>query len=153
MIRRLARIAVVFALAMAMGTAGTAQALVVIPLLVLKSKRGGTLALAPVEIHNHRYLFVVDTGAEYSVIQTRVARQLHLKAFGRQFKSRGVGTGVGRFVHVSGWAVGPQPLPTSIAVRENLELPRRIGGLLGSDVLSKFGAFYINYVNGTLVLP
>ena len=153
MMRRLTRIAVALALALAMGTAGTAQAVVVIPLLILKSKRGGTIALAPVEINGHRYLFVLDTGAEFSVIQTRVARSLHLKAFGKRIKSRGVGTGVGRFVRVNNWAVGPQPLPASIAVRENLKLPRQVGGLLGSDVLSRFGAFLINYANGTLTLP
>jgi predicted aspartyl protease len=138
---------------MALGFAGSAQAQVVIPLLVLKAKRGGTIALAPVMIHGHKYLFVVDTGAEYSVIKTRVARSLHLKAFGTKIESRGVGTGVGRFVHVSNWALGPQSLPPAIAVRENLLLPRKVAGLLGSDVLSRFGAVLIDYANGTLILP
>jgi predicted aspartyl protease len=153
MLGRLARTTAACVAAMAMGLAGGAQAQVVIPLLILKAKQGGRIALAPVEIHGHRYLFVLDTGAEYTVINTRVARALHLRAFGKPVRSQGVGTAVGRLVRVGNWALGPQPLPGSIAVRENLQLPRRVAGLLGSDVLSRFGAVLINYANGTLILP
>lgn len=101
--------------------------------------------------------FVLDSGAGQSTIDDRLARRLHLGATGQAETFAGVDcTGTAHPVSVSQWslegvALAPQQLTSAT-------LPQIGGkgepvGLLGSDVLSRFGAVRIDFTAGDLLLP
>jgi hypothetical protein len=103
------------------------------------------------------YPFVLDSGAGQSTIDARLARRLHLASAGPASQFAGVGcTGTARPVSSGSWsldgvALAPQQLTAAT-------LPQVGGrgepvGLLGSDVLSRFGAVRIDFAAGQLVLP
>jgi hypothetical protein len=101
--------------------------------------------------------FVLDSGAGQSTIDARLARRLHLPSAGRPTAFAGVDcTGTARPVSVGQWSVegvnlAPQELTSAT-------LPQIGGkgepvGLLGSDVLARFGAVRIDFAAGALLLP
>jgi Aspartyl protease len=101
--------------------------------------------------------FVLDSGAGESTIDARLAKRLHLPTAGQTTVFAGVGcTGTAQPVSVGSWnveglALAPQQLTAAT-------LPEMGGkgepmGLLGSDVLSRFGAVRIDLAAGSLVLP
>ena len=101
--------------------------------------------------------FVLDSGAGQSTIDARLARRLHLPAAGQPETFAGVNcTGTARPVSVGQWSLegvdlAPQELTSAT-------LPQIGGkgepvGLLGSDVLSRFGAVRIDFAAGDLLLP
>lgn len=103
------------------------------------------------------YAFVLDSGAGQSTIDAGLARRLHLASAGPVSEFAGVGcTGTARPVSSGSWsldgvALAPQELTAAT-------LPQIGGkgepvGLLGSDVLSRFGAVRIDFTAGALVLP
>ena len=100
--------------------------------------------------------FVLDTGAGQSTIDAHLARRLHLAANGPSTVFAGVGcTGRAQPVSVTSWSLegivlSPQQLTAAA-------LPQIGGkgepvGLLGSDVLGRFGAVRIDFSSGTLTL-
>ncbi len=101
--------------------------------------------------------FLLDSGAGQSTIDAGLAGRLHLASAGPAGLFAGVGcTGTDRPVTVDAWsldgvALAPQTLTAAT-------LPQIGGkgepvGLLGSDVLSRFGAVRIDFTTGALVLP
>jgi hypothetical protein len=103
------------------------------------------------------YPFVLDSGAGESTIDAHLAQRLHLAKAGEAGLFAGVGcTGTAQPVSVGSWnvegfALAPQQLTAAT-------LPEIGGkgepmGLLGSDVLSRFGAVRIDFTAGALVLP
>ena len=101
--------------------------------------------------------FILDTGAGQSTIDAGLARRLHLRQSGPSVEFAGLGcTGVARPVSVGTWslegvALAPQQLTAAT-------FPQMGGrgeplGLLGSDVLSRFGAVRVDFTAGVLVLP
>jgi Aspartyl protease len=103
------------------------------------------------------YPFVLDSGAGESTIDANLATRLHLASAGPASQFAGVGcTGTAQPVSVTAWnvegfALAPQQLTAAT-------LPEIGGkgepmGLLGSDVLSRFGAIRIDFAAGALVLP
>jgi hypothetical protein len=101
--------------------------------------------------------FVLDSGAGQSTIDAGLARRLHLSSAGPATEFAGVGcTGTARPVAVGSWSLdgvtlAPQQLTAAT-------LPQIGGkgepvGLIGSDVLSRFGAVRIDFSPGALVLP
>jgi hypothetical protein len=103
------------------------------------------------------YPFVLDSGAGQSTIDARLARRLHLPSAGQPTPFAGVNcTGTARPVSVGQWSVegvnlAPQELTSAT-------LPQIGGkgepvGLLGSDVLARFGAVRIDFAAGALLLP
>jgi hypothetical protein len=103
------------------------------------------------------YPFVLDSGAGESTIDAHLAKRLHLATAGPASQFAGVGcTGMAQPVSVPAWnmegfALAPQQLTAAT-------LPEIGGkgepmGLLGSDVLSRFGAVRIDFAAGALVLP
>jgi predicted aspartyl protease len=131
-----------------------AHAASVVRLLILKSRDGQAAALARVVIHGHAFPFMIDTGATRSLVDVALARQLRLKTVGKPTKLGAVGCNSGsRNVRLSRWRIGSQPLPPIIAA--SAPLPFAMGhafGLLGSDVLSRFGAVTIDYSHAVLTL-
>ena len=101
--------------------------------------------------------FVLDSGAGQSTIDAGLARRLHLSSAGPQSQFAGVDcTGTATPVTVGSWSLdgvtlSPQQLTAAT-------LPQIGGkgepvGLIGSDVLSRFGAVRIDFSPGALVLP
>jgi len=103
------------------------------------------------------YPFVLDSGAGQTTIDAGLAKRLHLASAGPANLFAGVGcTGTARPVAVGSWsldgvALAPQQLTAAT-------LPQIGGkgepvGLVGSDVLARFGAVRIDFAAGALVLP
>jgi hypothetical protein len=103
------------------------------------------------------YPFILDSGAGQSTIDAGLAQRLHLGSAGAATRFAGVGcTGTAQPVSVGSWSLdgvtlAPQQLTSAM-------LPQMGGkgepvGLLGSDVLSRFGAIRIDFDLGALVVP
>jgi Aspartyl protease len=103
------------------------------------------------------YPFIIDTGAGRSTIDAGLAHRLHLGSAGAATEFAGVGcTGTARPVSVGAWSLDGVPLSAQRLTAATL--PQMGGrdepvGLLGSDVLSRFGAVRIDFDSGALVLP
>jgi len=128
-----------------------------VSLLVLQGPGGSTLALVPVFIGGQGpFAFALDTGASHSVIDKDLAEQLDLPATGPAVEMTGVVTTTeAHQVRVGTWRVGDVELPGRTLVALTLSEPDRrvkLRGLLGSDVLSRFGAVTVDYDNRRLTL-
>ena len=133
---------------------GAAHAASTIPLRILKARDGEVLALAVVRIHGRRFPFLIDTGSSKTLVDDALARQLHLKTVGKPIKVTGVGCSEGaRNVRLKNWSIGGQPLPNIVATSSVIAgADGHAFGLLGSDVLSKFGTISIDYGHAALTL-
>ena len=100
--------------------------------------------------------FVLDSGAGQSTIDAGLAHRLHLEAAGGATMFAGVGcTGTAQPVSVGSWSVeglalAPQQL--TAATLPQIGGKGEPDGLLGSDVLARFGAIRIDFAAGTLAL-
>jgi predicted aspartyl protease len=105
-------------------------------------------------IHHHSFPFLIDTGSSKTLVDVALARKLHLKTVGRPIKVTGVGCSeTARKVRISRWSIGGQPLPRIVATSSVIAGANgHAFGLLGSDVLSRFGAIAIDYAHGVLTL-
>jgi predicted aspartyl protease len=103
------------------------------------------------------YPFVLDTGAGQSTIDAGLARRLHLAHAGQSTLFAGVGcTGTAQPVSVTAWSL--EGVDLSAQNLTSATLPQIGGrgepvGLLGSDVLSRFGGVRVDFAAGALVLP
>ena len=101
--------------------------------------------------------FVLDSGAGQSTIDAGLARRLHLASAGPATEFAGVGcTGTARPVASGAWslsgvALAPQQL--TAATLPQIGGKDEPDGLLGSDVLARFGAVRIDFEAGALILP
>jgi hypothetical protein len=115
--------------------------------LTIVARQGGVVAYAPVTFDGFTtQLFVVDTGAAVSDISSLLARSLHLANAHRSIRfSAAFGCPVTLTEVKSGrWTIGSTSLPPQMLAT----LPHsgsQSAGLLGSDVLSHFGAVVIDY--------
>jgi hypothetical protein len=119
-----------------------------------------TLALVPVFIDGHGPLpFALDTGASRSLISANLADHLHLPARGSAGMLEGVtgGASAENFA-VASWRAGTIKLPPSMIAAIGSQTAGAVSrlhgpvGLLGSDVLSRYGKIAIDYDKGLLVL-
>jgi hypothetical protein len=135
-----------------------------VPMRVVRAPGGSVLPLVPVTIQDRGpYDFVLDTGASLSVIGKELAEQVELRDLPAVSRSVGVAGPVeARIARVERWSAAGLALPdkpiavidlrlTDSALMEQA-LGQPIHGLLGSDVLSAFGAVTIDYEQGTLRL-
>lgn len=128
-----------------------------VPINVIMQK-GQALATVSLKIHGlGPYVFVVDTGASGSVIDRDTAKALGLPVRGKPSRVTGVSCGgTGVKVAIDGWSAEGTALPAAMAVSTPLALTSKthgvLRGLLGSDVLSHFGAVRLDYRAGTLTL-
>jgi Aspartyl protease len=103
------------------------------------------------------YPFVIDTGDGESTIDAGLARRLHLSSAGPAGEFAGVGcTFAARPVSVATWSLDGVDLAGQQFTAATLPQMGGRGepvGLLGSDVLSRFGAVRIDFAAGALVLP
>lgn len=103
------------------------------------------------------YPFIVDTGAGQSTIDAGLAHRLHLPSAGPVSQFAGVGcTGTAQPVSVGAWSLDGVPLvaqPLTAATLPQMGGKGEPDGLLGSDVLSRFGHLRVDFDAGTLLLP
>jgi hypothetical protein len=98
--------------------------------------------------------FIVDTGDGESLIDAHLAARLHLAHDGPASEFAGVGcTGVARPVRPTSWSVAGVPLAPqdlTAATLPDFGTPGEPVGLLGSDVLQRFGAVRMDFKADTL---
>jgi len=101
--------------------------------------------------------FVLDSGAGQSTIDAGLGRRLHLSPAGPAGLFAGVGcTGTARPVAVGSWSldgVSLAPQQLTAATLPQIGGKGQPAGLLGSDVLGRFGAVRIDFAGDALVLP
>ncbi|MGB8963452.1 MAG: pepsin/retropepsin-like aspartic protease family protein [Pseudonocardiaceae bacterium] len=124
-----------------------------VPMTVVHSQTGGTLALVPVSLDGlEPKKFVLDTGSSSSVVDRGVAQQLSLPPVGKTHQASGVScAATSQPVHVASWQVGAVPLFAQNVESIALPIPG-LEGLVGSDVLYRFGTVTVDYAAGQLVL-
>jgi hypothetical protein len=102
------------------------------------------------------YAFFIDSGAGESIIDAHLAARLHLAHDGSATGFDGVGCqGRAQPVSLSSWSVDGVALATQSMIAATLPDFGTRGkpvGLLGSDVLSRFGAVRIDFRQQTLTL-
>jgi predicted aspartyl protease len=125
-----------------------------IPIVVVKAKDGATAVLAKVIIHGRAFPFLIDTGATVSVVNPTLANKLHLKQVGKPQMICGVtGCSSSGRVRLSRWSINGTPLPKITVSTSNIGgVGAHAFGLLGSDVLSRFGSITIDYQHKVLTL-
>ena len=100
--------------------------------------------------------FVIDTGAGSSIVAAHLAAQLHLPHRGPAVQFAGVGcVGNAQPVGVTSWSVGGvdlRPQSLTAATLPDFGGKGQPVGLLGSDVLSRFGALRMDFTAKTLTL-
>jgi hypothetical protein len=116
------------------------------------------IGLAPVCVAGHGpYAFVIDSGATTSTFDPQLVKELHLASNGPSETVSGANCTT-KQTPVAGpnWAVGDVPLaPQTVS---SIDIPgfglrADPAGLLGSDVLSRFGAIQIDYQHQRLTVP
>lgn len=124
---------------------------------ILKGQGGATLIQAPVTIDNKGpYNFILDTGASISVVDTALADKLALPVVGEGQPVSGVGgkeTAIP--IKVTTWKLGGLKLPSATITKGNLpesEHGQGLQGLLGSDILSRFGKVTIDYAGSSITV-
>jgi predicted aspartyl protease len=125
-----------------------------IPLEIIHGRDGSTAAIVRVVIHGRPFPFLVDTGATKTLLDGALARTLHLRTIGKPTVVGGVGCNTSsRRVRLARWSAAGQTLPNITAVSTNIPFAGgRAFGLLGSDVLSSFGSFTLDYAHAELIL-
>lgn len=128
-----------------------------VPLEIVEGPDEAILALVPVMIGDAGpYAFALDTGASNSVLDEAIAEELGLEQVGEE---RGVAGVTGEIeavqVQIDDWRTGDVDLGARPVIVLDLLGPTAgagIEGLLGSDVLSAFGAITVDYDAGVLRL-
>jgi predicted aspartyl protease len=152
-------VAAVALLAAATGTASTAHSrrahvASTVRLIIVRARDGETAALVPVVIHGRTFPFLIDTGSTRTVVDLSLARKLGLKTVGKPIRISGVGcTSSAHNVRLSNWRIGRQGLSSVTVTSTRIAGANGSAfGLLGSDVLSRFGAVTIDYRHARLTL-
>jgi|BarGraIncu00222A_1022003.scaffolds.fasta_scaffold18984_2 hypothetical protein len=101
--------------------------------------------------------FVIDTGASSSAIDLSLAQRLHLPMLGSPQRYAGLGcTGTTQFEELTAWSMAGLPLAGQPITAQTIPGWGGEGepvGLLGADVLSRFGALRFDFAAQTMTLP
>jgi hypothetical protein len=101
--------------------------------------------------------FVIDTGASSSAIDLGLAERLQLAKLGAPQQYAGIGcTGTAQFEELAAWSMAGLPLAGQPITAEAIPGWGGSGepaGLLGADVLSRFGALRLDFAAQTMTLP
>ncbi len=130
-----------------------------VPLKVLQSPQGATIALVPVYIGDQGpFPFALDTGATQSTIDRELVNTLQLSVVGNAPGDvQGVACSTpAQLVKVDQWAIGDVTLPGTTLLTVDIPPENKtnqgLQGLVGSDILSRYGAVTVDYQQQTLVL-
>ena len=127
----------------------------VVPIQLI-AKRDAALIFAGVCINGlGPYSFLVDTGAELSLIDSTVARAITFAYRTPPAQGLSFGCRVTEYLaQMHSWSIGPRSLtpgPVIVGPLKSPELPG-VDGIIGSDVLSSFGAVRFDFVHRTLTV-
>jgi predicted aspartyl protease len=127
--------------------------------IVVRRQGTGLAVYVRVLIRGRTFLLKLDTGASRSVISTALAQTLGLSRDGRSRTASTIGCQTAsQPVTISRWAIAHIPLPQmTISSQNTVVVGPRIGGmpvsgLLGSDVLARFGIVTLNFPARQLIL-
>jgi hypothetical protein len=128
-----------------------------VPLRVVQAGES-TLPLVEVSVQGQGpFLFALDTGASSSVVDLDVATRIGLPRSGTTRDVTGViGEQTVPLAEVASWRLGDVELAPARVALVDLPGPDQgpgLVGLLGSDVLSRFGCVVVDYANQQLELP
>ena len=100
--------------------------------------------------------FVIDSGSSFSVIDKQLAQRFHLHQVGAPQQAAGIACSATVVPEqLSSWSVGGLALRLQVvfsASLPNLEPNQPLAGVIGSDVLSRFGSVRIDYQKQTVSL-
>ena len=100
--------------------------------------------------------FLIDSGSALSVVDAQLSRRFHLRQLAAPERAAGIGcstTVVPR--QMSSWSVGGLTLKPQVVLSTavpNLDASEPLAGVIGSDVLSRFGSVRIDYRARTMSL-
>jgi hypothetical protein len=128
-----------------------------IPLTVMELPGGSIVVLVDVFLRGEGpYTFVLDTGASLSAVNRPIVEHLDLPDAGAGGLAIGIiEAGFAGLVQVDQWRMGGVDLePGRLVVLDLPEVPADLSldGLIGSDVLSRYGAVTIDYEQRQLTL-
>jgi hypothetical protein len=128
----------------------------VLPVRIVRLGKGA-VALASVCIDGAGpFPFLIDSGSALSVVDKQLSQRLHLRQVAPPEQAAGIGCSATVVPEqVSNWSVGGLTLSTQVIVGvslPNLEKSQPLAGVIGSDVLSRFGSVRIDYRAQTLSL-
>lgn len=125
--------------------------------LVLSHSGGGTAPYVGVCVNGHGpYSFLVDTGAAVSMVDSHLVASLHLP--GAPSSTTAVGVGcitASQEVRIDRWSMGGVALASQSVLTATVPgfgLTRMPAGVLGSDVLGRFGAVRLDYAHHALTV-
>jgi hypothetical protein len=100
--------------------------------------------------------FLIDSGSALSVVDTQLARRLHLRQVGAPERAAGIGRSATVVPEqVSSWSADGLSLSPQVVLSgslPNLDANQPLAGVIGSDVLSRFGSVRIDYRAQTMSL-
>lgn len=108
-------------------------------------------------VHGRRAIFLIDTGTSRSTIDSRAAKRFGLERVGKSQKVSAVtcSTTVTP-VRLNHWTAGGVKLPTTIALSSRSSISDqtkgKLVGLIGADVMARFGQATINFAGQRVVL-
>ena len=98
--------------------------------------------------------FVIDSGSSFSVVGQQFSRRFHLHQVGAKQQAAGIACSASVVPEqLSSWSVGGVALRPQVvfgASLPNLEPNQPLAGVIGSDVLSRFGSVRIDYTKDTV---
>lgn len=125
--------------------------------LVVSHTDGGTAPYVGVCVNGHGpYLFLVDTGAAASLVDSQLVGALQLPSAIANTNTFGIGCITARQqVTINRWSMGGVALAGQTVLTADVPgfgLTRAPAGVLGSDVLSRFGAVRVDYARRQLTV-
>ena len=134
------------------GGGGTA-----IPITV-STRQGQVAAMANVCIDGKGpFPFLIDTGANGSLVTTSLAKRVGLAAIGAPIPIGGAGCAAEAHIsRVAKWSVAGLALQPQVVTVLDVPLFGQKGepdGVVGSDVWSRFGAMRLDFARGTITVP
>ncbi len=123
----------------------------------VEEEGGEVRVVTTVRIHGSPANLIVDTGAPLTTLDTGIARRHRLRAVGRAIDASAV-TCSARIqpIWLDDWSIGSVPLPAAIAASSDSSITERtqgaVSGLLGADVMARFGAVTIDFRDRKVVL-
>lgn len=141
----------------ATGPSGSASPRTVIPAVVGHAK-GNVIASVKLTLKGRPYMFLVDTGAAKSIVDSAVAKALALPDRGAPTSTPSLCKLTSQPVAISDWKLGAaaRPATTVFSFKTNLSglkikgVP--YGGSLGADMLSRFGTVTLDLPGKRLIL-
>lgn len=117
----------------------------------------GAVALVSVCIEGAGpFPFLIDSGSALSVVDTQLSRRFHLRQVGAPERAAGLGCSSTVVPEqVSSWSLGGLTLKPQVVLSAsvpNLDASQPLAGVIGSDVLSRFGSVRIDYRAQTMSL-